>query len=89
MTKKTVRFRPTLAQYRGLENAVAAFRADNSCLMSDLEIQKAITKDLMARRSANLLEIANLKKTSEMGLILAIVVIIASSYQIYNAFQSL
>jgi vacuolar-type H+-ATPase subunit I/STV1 len=92
-TSKLVEMRNESVALKSENNSLADSRMEwittNSKLRDDLNTQEAITKDLMARRSANLLEIANLKKTSEMGFLLAIVVIIASSYQIYNAFQSL
>ena len=53
---------------------------------NELETQKLITKDLISRRSANLLEIANLNRTAAMGFLLAIVVIMVSAYQLFQAY---
>jgi hypothetical protein len=55
---------------------------DNSKWRAEYQSQELISKDLMVRRSANLLEIANLNRTAAMGLLLSIVAIIASAYQI-------
>jgi hypothetical protein len=62
---------------------------DNSKWRAEYMAQELISKDLMVRRSANLLEIANLNRTAAMGFCLAIVAIMASAYQIANALQSL
>lgn len=100
-TKK--RFRPNLRQYRILEAAnkeltLAAkdasiefglMNAEMENWKREYKTQEAISKDLMARRSANLLEIANLNRTAAMGFLLAIVTIMVSAYQIAHAIQSL
>jgi hypothetical protein len=57
---------------------------DNSKWRADYQAQELISKDLMTRRSANLLEIANLNRTAAMGFLLAIVVIMVSAYQLFQ-----
>ena len=93
MTKKTNRFRPSLASYRELKKQrdsfeimwVGALEARDKWLKK-YQAQELISKDLMTRRSANLLEIANLNRTAAMGFLLAIVVIMVSAYQLFQAY---
>lgn len=71
------RFRPSLAQYRAAKEIAEHHKEMN-------ETRGYIIEELMARRSANLLEISDLKRTELIGLVLSILSILSSAYQAYE-----